>query len=338
MFTTVSSSWKSNPFIQPESFPCHFTAVLVNHQPPLFPAVVAMPASSPPSSPRSSMSSSSSSADSFQSSAFHSPLTSPELRPAADSTTALILLPDDEDSIHAPFHFDDDDDENDGLNDDDEAFPIQDTARRSSLSAAVPPLSPSSIFLYLLSPYLSLGALLIPTSATPLKYGLSALLVFAALSAFVRQVWYMLARYMRTGSMEEVIVDAFARGRGKEGRRRAVRLCIRLGTGLLRVLVAAMYLQDATTTLLPLLPSPLPLPSWPLQTRPTITFLLALLILPFSLPNTLAAKRVLFATWLGILSFVVWLGCVVYAHSQGRLDGNPIWLGRGGLWESGCTY
>lgn len=83
-----------------------------------------------------------------------------------------------------------------------------------------------------------------PGTVLPLKYGLGALILFALLSAFVRQIWYMLARYMRNLSMEEVIVDALARGRGKEKRRSVLRSLVRLGTGFLRVVLAAMYLRS----------------------------------------------------------------------------------------------
>jgi len=104
-------------------------------------------------------------------------------------------------------------------------------------------LSRSSIFLYSLSPYLSLGSLLLPSTYTPLKYSLSALLLFAVLSAFVRQIWYMLARYMRSTNMEDVILDVFAKGRAKDNKRAVLRFLIRLGTAYLRILLATMYLR-----------------------------------------------------------------------------------------------
>lgn len=151
-----------------------------------------------------------------------------------DSTSALILVPQSEDTTDTAFDFSDDEDI------DDEVLFREASSRPVIL---IVPLSSSTIFLYLLSPYLSLGALLLPSTSTPLKYGLVALVFFASLSAFVRQIWYMLARYMQTTSMEDVIVDAFARGRGKEKRRNVLRNLIRLGTGLLRVLLATMYLR-----------------------------------------------------------------------------------------------
>ena len=151
---------------------------------------------------------------------------------ANDSSAALVLIHEPEDSEH-PFEF----------SDEDEDYEPLDIHHRSASS--VPALSPSTVFVYLLAPYLSLGALLLPGTVVQLKYGLGALVLFAVLSAFVRQIWYMLARYMRNLSMEAVIVDSLARGRGKETRRSVLRGIIRLGTGFLRVVLAALYLRGA---------------------------------------------------------------------------------------------
>ena len=269
---------------------------------------------------------------------FHSGLSRTLSLAGLDSTSPLILLPDSEDSIDNPFDFSDEDDDYE---------PLETTSRPASLA---PSLSPPTIFLYLLSPCLSLGALLLPsTSTVPLEYGLGALVLFATLSVFVRQIWYMLARYLRATSMEDVIVDAFARGRGKEKRRNILRNLIRFGTGSLRVLLATMYIRgepdtmnaiirdintqsiDATDTLLLLLPQTLLVPY--LLTRPTLMVILALAILPLSLPTSMSAKRVILATWTSVGAYILWLGCVAYAHGKGSLGVNPALLRRSGLWE-----
>lgn len=168
---------------------------------------------------------SASSASSSGSSRSSSPVLS-----ALDSSAALILVHEPEDN-DTPFDFDTDDE-------DDDHSPHFDVRRVS-----IPPLPPTLVFLYLLVPYLKLGAMFLPHSELPLKYGLPSLLVFAGLSAFSRQVWYMLARYIRTADMEDVILDAFARGRGKERRRSILRTVIRAGTGSLRVLLSTIYLR-----------------------------------------------------------------------------------------------
>lgn len=151
-----------------------------------------------------------------------------------DSSSALILVHDQEDD-NSPFDFDSDDDDEDNS-------PQFDVRRASN-----PPLDPSLVFLYLLVPYLKLGAMFLPHTELPLKYSLPPLLVFAGLSAFSRQIWYMLARYLRTADLEDVILDSFARGRGKERRRSILRGIVRSGTGGLRVLLATVYLRGPFT-------------------------------------------------------------------------------------------
>lgn len=146
-----------------------------------------------------------------------------------DSSSALILVHD-EDDDSSPFDFTDDED--DAL---DSPFDIG--------RPYVQPLGPSVVFLYLLSPCLKLGAMLLPNTNLPIKYGLPPLFLFAVLSAFVRQIWYMLARYLRKADLEDIFLDVFARGRGKERRREILRGLTRGSTGVLRILLAVIYLR-----------------------------------------------------------------------------------------------
>lgn len=147
---------------------------------------------------------------------------------AVDSSTALILVTDDQDNDSAPFEFADDDEDPEQL------YPPH---------KAVTPLSPTTVLLYLLSPNLKLGALLLPNFVLPLKHGVLPLVCFAILSAFARQIWYMLARYLKKPDLEEIVLEAFARGRGKERRRAFLRTCVRSGTGCLRILLATLFLR-----------------------------------------------------------------------------------------------
>jgi len=151
-----------------------------------------------------------------------------------DSTSALILV--NHDDEEAPFDFTQEHDDFDSQDDEFDSIPIL-------TSPNTPFLSSTSVFLYLLSPYLKLGATLLPNVDLPLKFGLPALFVFAVLSAFARQIWYMLSRYMRKPELEDIVADAFGRGRGKEGRRRFLRSLVRAGTGALRVMLATIYLR-----------------------------------------------------------------------------------------------
>jgi len=154
---------------------------------------------------------------------------------ALDSSAALILVHD-QDESPSPLDFTDDEDDRE---EDDLISPIFEVRR----STVFPPLPPTTVFLYLLAPYLKLGALDLPNSSLPLKFGLPALLLSAMASAFARQIWYMLARYLRKADMTEVLLDTFAKGRGKERRRAFIRIIVRLGTGIVSTLVAIAYLR-----------------------------------------------------------------------------------------------
>ena len=84
-----------------------------------------------------------------------------------DSTAALILVPEPEltpGSTHFDFSSDDEPEE-------------YDAHLERLRDSAVPPLPSFSVFLYLFSPYIKLGALLLPCSGLPLKVLLPALLL-----------------------------------------------------------------------------------------------------------------------------------------------------------------
>ena len=152
-----------------------------------------------------------------------------------DSSAALILVPDNDDpATSTPFGISSDEDY-DSDEDNDGVDRIQ--------ASAFPPLSSISVFLYLLSPFLKFGAILLPSVGLPLKVAIPALLFFAVLTGFTRQIWYMLARYVRRADLEEIVLETFARDRRKEGRRLALRQLIRLLSGVFRVLMAAMYVR-----------------------------------------------------------------------------------------------
>jgi len=156
---------------------------------------------------------------------------------AYDSTAALILVNDSDEGSGNPFDFSDD--ENDG----DELDELISPMFQVRNTAACPPLPPSLVFLYLLAPLLKLGALNIRNAQLPLKYGLPALFVSALASAFVRQIWYMLARYLRKADMTEVFVNTFARGRGKEKQRVWIRRLVKLGSFIASILLAVTHFR-----------------------------------------------------------------------------------------------
>ena len=183
---------------------------------------------------------------------------------AYDSSAALILVHDDSDQEDddSPFPFTDSDTEEQRPDQRRLEFPSPDTEfdddipspqfplRQNSLT--LPPLPPSLVFLHLLTPYLRLGALNLPYARLSLKYGLPALLLSAMAAAFVRQVWYLLARYLRKVSLTDVVTDTFARSHGgghgrreraKERRRVVIRVIVRTLVGVLGVLMAIVYLR-----------------------------------------------------------------------------------------------
>ncbi|KAH7927767.1 hypothetical protein BV22DRAFT_1117998 [Leucogyrophana mollusca] len=233
------------------------------------------------------------------------------------SASALVLLPDSEDLNHDPYDLTSDDDA-------EEEHDAQVEIRK----LAIPPLPSSTVFLYLLSPYLRLGALYIPDGHISLKYGLACLIISAVLSAFCLQIWYLLSRYLRKSTVEDIFLEAFARG-GKKSRRRAiVRPLVASLTGLSRILLVTMYLRESVDAILPLVPD-----TMPLRSRALLSVLSGALFSTVSLAKTLAAKPVIFATWLSVVSYTLWLISAAYAHATGSLGLRPSWLQRGLLWN-----
>ncbi|KAK0201957.1 hypothetical protein DFS33DRAFT_1035590 [Desarmillaria ectypa] len=233
-----------------------------------------------------------------------------------DSSSALIL-------VH------DDDDDNTRYEDDDDTDAPFEIGR-----PFVQPLEPSVVLLYLLSPFLKLGATLLPYTKLPLISGLPALFLFAILATFTRRIWYMLARYTRKGDVEDIVLDSFARGRGrgKEQLRSMLRSVVRGGTGALRVFLAALYIRDSAEVLLPLLPSDLPF-----SPEPVLCISIAVAVLPFCLAQSLASKRIIYCTGLSILTYILWFTFIAIAHHKGTLKMNSGWTKMGSLWQGITT-
>ena len=84
----------------------------------------------------------------------------------------------------------------------------------------------------------------------------------------------------------------------------------------------------ATHVLLPLFPNPLAIPA-----RIVLTVALSLVIFPLLLAQSLASKRVVYATGLSLVTYVAWLGFVTYAHIHGTLHANSGLFRLGIFWE-----
>lgn len=152
---------------------------------------------------------------------------------ATGSTSRLILLPNADTRDPLEEYTTDDEDENE---DDDSQPGIN--------QLPIPPLSPSVVFLYLLSPYLRLGAIYASDIGdTSLPYSLAGLILAASLSAFCRQIWFLLGRYLRKSSTEDILIHTFARRRRRVRKYGLARFTLTIISGLFRLLLAAMYLR-----------------------------------------------------------------------------------------------
>ncbi|KAI0269803.1 hypothetical protein BC834DRAFT_863448 [Gloeopeniophorella convolvens] len=195
-------------------------------------------------------------------------------------------------------------------------------------TSAIPPLSPTLVFLYLSVPYLKLGPLFLPNSDTPLSHSIPTLLVCALFAALTRQMWYILARYLKKMDMEEIILDVYARGAGKARTRQFLRSVVKLFTRTTRILLATIYLRVSVDILLPLIPA-----HFFSAARWLVTVPVALVVLPFYTAPSLAEKRIVYATWGSLLAYLTWLGAVSYAHAKGTLFSNVQWRNPGILWQ-----
>lgn len=203
------------------------------------------------------------------------------------------------------------------------------SARLDRLNAsAIPPLSPTLVFLYLSVPYLKLGPMFLAFSDAPLSHAIPTLIVCALFAALTRQMWYLLARYLRKTDTEDVILDILARGVGKARRRSLLRTIVRVGTSALRILLASVYLRASVDALLPFVPS-----RFLSIARGLLTSTLALSLLPLYAAPSLAAKRIIFATLASLLAYLTWLGAVLHARVKGTSSIGPHWDSCGVLWQ-----
>ena len=143
------------------------------------------------------------------------------------STSALILVHDNEEGS---------DDSSFDFSEEDETFDKHDETGLI--------LTPSLVFNYFLSPCLKLGAMLILSSQAAVKVSLPALLVFAFLSVFARQIWFLMARYTRRTDVGDIVAEAFGRRRNQASRfKSVVRIVARFFSGLVRMLLSVVYFK-----------------------------------------------------------------------------------------------
>ncbi|KAH0832090.1 hypothetical protein J3R83DRAFT_12999 [Lanmaoa asiatica] len=249
---------------------------------------------SPPHSPRSSV---------------DSPPSSPASVPGLSgtgSTSRLILLPNTDVRDPLEEYTTDDEDEN-------EDNDPQPGINQLSISQ----LSPSVVFLYLLSPYLRLGAIYASDIGdASLTYGLAGLFVAASLSAFCRQIWFLLGRYSRKSSTEDILIHTFARRHPRVRKYGLARHTFTIINGSFRLLLAAMYLRDSVDSAL-LLKVP---ESIPFHSRLNVSIILSIVVFVLSLPKSLASKSVVCTTGLSVASYLAWLVAVSRSYGVNELS------------------
>ncbi|KXN82855.1 hypothetical protein AN958_02129 [Leucoagaricus sp. SymC.cos] len=269
---------------------------------------------------------------------------SPVYESAVDPTTPLILAHNDDDDDEEEeedrdaerplaLDFSSSDEDNDDL--DDSLSPLYQINGKLS----IPPLPPFTIFVYLLSPYLKLGALLLPYYQLPLKYGLSGLLISAVVAVVARHLLYLLSRYLRKADLEDVVSHTFVstkkRGRKGERRREFFKFLVRFGTAALRVLLTVVYLHECVHFALPLI-----MPVAPLRQSSTelgLAMGAIVLALLLSYPGSLASRVVVYSTNLSVFTYLLWLVAVTYLYTQGTLPINPERLNSRSIWEGLIT-
>ncbi|KAF9496532.1 hypothetical protein BDN71DRAFT_1588910 [Pleurotus eryngii] len=236
---------------------------------------------------------------------------------ALDSSTALILVHDEDDDLS----------NNSPIEDAEDGQQFEVTSRSSMAS-----LRPSVVLLYLLSPLLKFGAMMLPNIGPPIKYTVLSIFVFATATALAQQLWYMLSRHLRKYTVEDIVPEVFARGRGKERTREQWRRLSRFCAGAVRLLLCILYFHAAVESVVPLVPRALVI-----SPQLVITILFAAPLLPLTTPRSLSSLRTIAVPGLSILSYVVWFICVAVAHARGTLEMSHSWGSLHKLWQPVTT-
>jgi len=237
-----------------------------------------------------------------------------------EHSTSTLVLVHEGDNEASPLTYSDDDEE-----EGDVAFDIDDNTEQALPSAVV--------FGYFLAPCLKLGAMLTLSSHAPLKTSAPSLVLFALLSAFSRQIWFLLARYVRKPDAGTMAVQAFVRGQRKVSMRVVVRNVSRAFSSVTRLLLSAVYLRGAADSLEIYLADD----NYIIPTPVLIVLAYMIFLVPLCLAQSFASKRLVYTNWLSIVLYVLWVVAVVFAHSQGVLDSNITIIPRGRLFQDITT-
>jgi hypothetical protein len=83
---------------------------------------------------------------------------------------------------------------------------------------------------------------------------------------------------------------------------------------------------------------PLVLETHPVETRLITALVFGLFISAVSLSKSLAAKPVIYTTWLSTVLYTAWLVAALYNHATVTPMPSPTWLERGVLWNDYSKY
>ncbi|KDQ11157.1 hypothetical protein BOTBODRAFT_57685 [Botryobasidium botryosum FD-172 SS1] len=190
---------------------------------------------------------------------------------------------------------------------------------------SAPPLPNYILFVFLISPALKLGSMLVQKDAHSVggSAALIMLAVFSLLSAFSSQIWVLMGRYLRKWTIEDVIAEAVVgagcrRGGSEETWKQRIRAVSRVGLVASIASLCLAYLNESADLFTPLIPGAL----HPLVKRAIGTAVLSVPMLPVLQANSLASKPVIISTALSVISYITALAASSLAsHIHGKNPG-----------------
>ena len=78
-------------------------------------------------------------------------------------------------------------------------------------------------------------------------------------------------------------------------------------------------------------------PLFPLKLQPVVTYMIMILLISpilgyLSYAKSLQSKRIIYATSLSIITYVLWISINIYSYNHGSLENHTSWLGTESLW------
>jgi hypothetical protein len=78
-------------------------------------------------------------------------------------------------------------------------------------------------------------------------------------------------------------------------------------------------------------------PLFPRKLQPVVTYMIMILLIApilgyLSYAKSLQSKRIIYATSLSIITYVLWISVIIYCYNHGPLEIRTSWLGTGSFW------